>query len=73
MLQDKASASTGMACGRSEGHVETLPQWRTQMVRDLLIFQLRHDPKSSNRLSELCSHGEIERDRDSETEPARAK
>jgi len=45
MLQGKASASTGMAFGRSEGHVETLPQWPTQMVRDLLIFQLRHDPK----------------------------
>ncbi len=45
MLQGKASASTGMAFGRSEGHVETLPQWPTQMARDLLIFQLRHDPK----------------------------
>ena len=27
MLQGKASASTGIAFGRSEGHVETLPQW----------------------------------------------
>ncbi|MEH2545849.1 hypothetical protein V1283_002494 [Bradyrhizobium sp. AZCC 2262] len=45
MLQGKASASTGMAFGRSEGHVEMLAQWPMQMVRDLLIFQLRHDPK----------------------------
>jgi hypothetical protein len=27
MLQGKASTSTGMAFERSEGHVETLPQW----------------------------------------------